>query len=215
MNDWNKKKLVRVLGWVFKCFFFFCFFLLKDKIFADERRREAISTWGDKALIGVVPHWRARIRLFFTFCFFCFLSHHAGWRFFFLLFLFSCIFNSLCNFSHYKLVNRRAIFTHFRWQKKKAAKRWPCYSGEWKEVNIWTARFVFIIGCVFCVEALALSKKKVVEGRRDREREKILQKKKKKKRGVKASLNDFFALKEVRRKTDYSLDISRWRYSRH
>ena len=37
---------------------------------------------------------------------------------------------------------------------------------------------LFIIGCVFCVEALALRNKKEVEGRRDREREKILSKKK-------------------------------------
>ena len=71
----------------------------------------------------------------------------------------------------------------------------PCYSGEWKQVNILTARFVFIIVCVFCVEALALSNKKEVEGRRERERErereKILPKKKKKKE--KKGSKDFFA----------------------
>ena len=71
--------------------------------------------------------------------------------------------------------------------KKKAAKRWPCYSGEWKQVNI----------CVFCVEALALRNKKEKmkwrgeEREREREREETS---KKKKGGVKASLNDFFAL---------------------
>ena len=47
-----------------------------------------------------------------------------------------------------------------------------------------TARFVFSIGCVFCVEALALRNKKEVEGRRER---RYFKKKK-------ASLNDFFAL---------------------
>ena len=60
------------------------------------------------------------------------------------------------------------------------------------------------------MEALALRSKKEVKGRRDSERENILQKK----GGINASLNDFFA-KEDRRKTDYSLDISRWRYSHH
>ena len=62
------------------------------------------------------------------------------------------------------------------------------------------------------MEALALGNKKEVKGRREREREreKILPKKKKRRRGVKISLHK----KEVRRKTDYSLDISRWRYSR-
>ena len=68
---------------------------------------------------------------FFTF-WLCFLSHRAGWVFFLFLF-FTCIFNSLCNFSHYKF--GRAIFTRFCWQKKKAAKRWPCYSGEWKQAR--------------------------------------------------------------------------------
>ena len=65
---------------------------------------------------------------------------------------------------------------------------------------------------VFCVEALALTNIKR-SGREKREREKILPKKKKEKKegGVKISLHQ----KEVRRKTDYSLDISRWRYSRH
>ena len=59
-----------------------------------------------------------------------------------------------------------------------------------KTGNIWKARFVFFIGCVFCVEALALRNKKEVGGRRERE---DTFKKKKKEGGVKASLNDFFA----------------------
>ena len=58
---------VRVLG-------FFFFFFLKDKIFADERRRKGKVSVMEKArlhavtrLIGVVPHWHARIRLFTLF----------------------------------------------------------------------------------------------------------------------------------------------------
>ena len=130
---------------------------------------------------------------FFLLLFFSvFLSHHAGWQFLF-LFLFLHV---------YSTVNATSLITNLLWKecnagvkesnihslsspKKKAAKRWPCYSGEWKQVNI----------CVFfCVEALALrnkEEKKEVEGRRDRERERETSKKKK--GGVKASLNDFFA----------------------
>ena len=102
--------------------------------------------------------------------------------FFFVLFC-SCTFNSLCNFSHYKFVKESNIHSLSLTKKKKKKQQkddhGPCYSGEWKQVNIWTARFVFIIVCVFCVEALALSNKKEVEGRREREREKVLPKKKK------------------------------------
>ena len=44
-------------------FFFFLIFLLKDKFFPDERRREA-RVHEVTRLISVVPHWHARIRLF-------------------------------------------------------------------------------------------------------------------------------------------------------
>ena len=71
-------------------------------------------------------------------------------------------------------------------------------------VNVWTARFVFIIGCVFCVEALVLRNKnqKWKGEEREREREREREKERKKERddtfknkggGVKAVLNDFFA----------------------
>ena len=84
------------------------------------------------------------------------------------------------------LALRIAIFTHFRCKKRKqAAKRWRCYSGEWKQAKI----------CVFfCVKALALRKKdKKRSGGEKRQREGERNFQKKGGGRVKARLNDFFA----------------------
>ena len=170
-------------------FFFFFFFYWKTNFFPNERRREA-RVHEVTRLISVVPHWYARTRLFFYFLVLYF--EPSCWVTVFLLFLFfTCIFNSLCNFSHYKF--GRAIFTHFRWQKKKAAKRWPCYSGEWKQAR--HDKYLSLLLDVFSVWKpwhWGIKKKwKGEEREREREREKILPKRGG--GGVKASLNDFFA----------------------
>ena len=68
----QKKKLECLVLSVFSVIIF----LLKDNFFPYERRREA-RVHEVTRLISVVPHWYARIRLFFTF-WFCFLSHRAG-----------------------------------------------------------------------------------------------------------------------------------------
>ena len=172
----------------FSVFFLFFFFEMQNFCWWKEKRSQ--STWGDKAH-QCSPTLACSHTTFFTFCF-CFLSHHAGWQFFFVPFL--LVYSTVYATPLITNLLRRAIFTHFRWQKqtkKKAAKIWPYYSGEWKQVNIWTARFVFIIGCVFCVEALALRNKKEVEGRRDRQRDRE-RRYFQKKRGGKGKFEWFF-----------------------
>ena len=77
-------------------------------------------------------------------------------------------------------------------KKKKSSKKMTMLSVLVNENRPGTVNIVFTVGCVFCVEALALRNKKEVEGRRDRERERRYFQKKRG-GGVKASLNDFFA----------------------
>ena len=142
-----------MLGCLFLSVFFF-FFFLKDNFFADERRREARVHEVTKAhqcsptLACICLH-----RTFFHFLSVCFLNHHAGWQFFF-LFLFFLLYSTVYATSLITNLLRRAIFTRFYWQKKKKQQKddhGPCYSGEWKQVNIGTARFVFIIRmCFLC-----------------------------------------------------------------
>ena len=131
------------------------FFLMKGEEKPEYMRWQGSSVLSHTSMLAY--------DFFFTF-WFCFLSHRAGWQFFFCSFLFV-----------YSIVYATSLITNLGEQyslafvdKKKKAKRWPCYSGEWKQAR---QIFVFIIRCVFRVEALALRNKKEVEGRRDRERE--------------------------------------------
>ena len=105
----QKKNLSECLVGFLSVFFIF---LLKDKIFADERRREA-RLHEVTRLISVVLHWHARMRLFFTFCF-CLPGDSS-----YLLHFFSCtVYSTVYATSLITNLLRRAIFTHFRWQKR-------------------------------------------------------------------------------------------------
>ena len=70
---------------------------------------------------------------------------------------------------------RRAIFTHFRWQKRQQ-KKWPCYSGEWKQVIFGKPDLSFLLDVFSVWKPWHCGIKKKWEGE---EREKILSKKKK------------------------------------
>ena len=98
---------------------FFFFFLLKDKFFPNERRREAREHEVTR-LISVVTLVCSHTTFFY---FLVLFFEPSCWvTVFFVPFFFTCIFNSLCNFSNYKF--GRAIFNDsLSLTKKKTAKR--------------------------------------------------------------------------------------------
>ena len=93
-----------MLGWFFKVFFFLLFISLRDKIFADERRKE-VTVHEVTRLISAVPHRHARIRLFFF--------EPSCWVTVF-LFLFFLVYSTVYATSLITNLLRTATFTHFR-----------------------------------------------------------------------------------------------------
>ena len=181
----HKKKKLECL--VLSVFFFY-FILLKDKFFPNERRREA-RVHEVTRLISVVPHWYARIRLFL-------LSGFVFWAImlgdsFFCSFLFLLVYSIVYATSLITNLGEQYSLPFVDKKKKKAAKRWPCYSGEWKQA--WRDKYLSLLLDVFSVwKPWHWGIKKKWKGE-ETEREDTSKKKKKRKGGVKASSNGFFA----------------------
>ena len=169
----KKKKLVRVLG----CFFFL--FFIEIQIFCWWKEKRSWSTRGDKAHQCSPTLACSHTTIFFNFLFLFFWAIRWCRVTVFFPFFFSCIFNSLCNFFHYKFVKESNIHS-LSLTKKKQQK-------DDHAIQVNENRWIFgqpdlsLLLDVFSVwkpwHWVTKNKWKEEETDREREREKILPKK--------------------------------------